>query len=165
MTGRRGAPQMDGSHPSEKTRTAGDSAGGPACPVGRERSHGAGPPGRAGFSLIEALVALAVLAGVATAALMLFSLGTERNARATERLRATIAAEAILSRVGLDVPLQVQTLSGRLKDGARFSLEVAPATVDGRADGDLLAVTVKVRPRRWRGAPVELTTLKLARAL
>lgn len=146
----------------------GDGPGGEARVVAGfapDRRASRGRPSRAGFSLIEALVALAVLALVAGAAAMVFSTGAERGARATARLRATFAAEAILNRVGLDVPLGPGRRAGRLADGAAWAIEIVPYVEAGvQAAGDpaeLLAVTVRVTPARARTGPVELKSLRM----
>lgn len=117
-----------------------------------------------GFSLVEALVALAILASVASVALMAMASNVERGDRATARLRATLAAEALLNRVGLDVALKEQRSSGRLADGAAWDLAVAPYAEPGLATENrppLLQIEVAVTPRRWPQDAVRLKTLKL----
>lgn len=118
---------------------------------------------RAGFSLIEALVALAVLAAVGGSATALFGLAGERDARATARLRAVLAAESLLARVGLDIPARTGRRRGRLDDGATWEILVAPPREPGLEGGEtvLYAVTVRVAP--IRGEPVVLESLTLDR--
>jgi len=55
-----------------------------------------------GFSLIEVLVTIAIVALCASAVGRVASTRTSRLAHDTDRLRAVLAAEAILNRVGLD---------------------------------------------------------------
>jgi len=120
--------------------------------------------GRDGFSLIEALVAITILAGVATVALLVISSSSDRQARATARLRATLAAEMLLDRVGLDLPLQPQSLAGRLKDGSQWRLDVRAHDESGLSSeksDKLLRVEVEVVPKRWRTDAVRLVTLRL----
>jgi general secretion pathway protein I len=117
-----------------------------------------------GFSLVEALVALAVLASVASVALMVLASNAQRGDQATARLRATLAAEAILNRVGLDVALKQQSLSGRLVDGSRWEVLIAPYKEEGLAEdrfSPLLEVEVAVTPKRWPAQAVRLKTLRL----
>ncbi|PZQ11885.1 MAG: hypothetical protein DI565_17025 [Ancylobacter novellus] len=117
-----------------------------------------------GFSLVEALVALSILAGVASVALMVVGSNGERGERATARLRATLAAEAILNRVGLDVALKLQDLGGRLADDSAWTLRIFPYVepgLDGGGQAALLQVEVRVAPKRWPSEAVELKTLRL----
>ncbi|MDR6290858.1 prepilin-type N-terminal cleavage/methylation domain-containing protein [Inquilinus ginsengisoli] len=117
-----------------------------------------------GFTLVEVLVALAVLGGIAATALVLLVSGRDRDARATAQLRAGLAAEAILERVGLDLPLAPRSVSGRLGDGSAWSLSIAPYREDGLPDvagqPSLFSVIVRVMSRR--GPPVQLATLRAA---
>lgn len=119
---------------------------------------------QAGFTLVEVLVALAVLGGITATALVLLVSSRDRDARATAQARATLAAEAILERVGLDLPLTPRSASGRLGDGSAWSLAVVPWREEGmpQAAGQpgLLSVTVRVAPRR--GPAVQLVTLRAA---
>jgi prepilin-type N-terminal cleavage/methylation domain-containing protein len=115
-----------------------------------------------GFTLVEVLVALAVLGSIAAAALVLLLSSRDRDARATAQLRAGLAAEAILERVGLDLPLTPRSVSGRLGDGSAWSLAIAPYREEGLPEvvgqPGLFSVTVRVTPRR--GPPVQLATLR-----
>lgn len=119
---------------------------------------------RAGFILLEAVVGLALIAMVAAAAFVAFAQAGERSARAGERLRAVLAADAILARVGLDLPLRPHRTGGTLSDGAAWVLEVRAFT--GEDEGpealplqELYFLLVTVTPRN--GAPVSLSTLRL----
>lgn len=123
------------------------------------------PDHRAGFVLLEAVVGLALIAMVATAAFVAFTAAGERSARAGDRLRAILAADAILARVGLDLPLRPQETGGTLGDGSAWRLQVRPFTggsggTDALPLERLYEVAVAVTPAG--GAPVELTTLRLA---
>ncbi|MGK9230388.1 type II secretion system GspH family protein [Inquilinus limosus] len=118
----------------------------------------------AGFTLVEVLVALAVLGGVAATALVLLVSSRDRDARATAQARAFLAAEAILERVGLDLPLAPRSAAGRLADGSAWSLAIAPWREEGMPEAagrpGLLSVTIRVAP--LRGPAVQLTTLRAA---
>lgn len=119
---------------------------------------------RYGFSLIEALVAIAILAGVATVALQIISTSGGRSERATARLRATLAAEMLLVRVGLDLPLKPQSSAGTLEDGSAWRLDVRPHGEDGLPAGQgetLLRVEVEVTPKRRPADAARLVTLRL----
>ncbi|WP_052120454.1 type II secretion system protein [Inquilinus limosus] len=118
----------------------------------------------AGFTLVEVLVALAVLGSITAASLALLVSSRDRDSRAAAQLRAGLAAEAILERVGLDLPLAPRSVSGRLSDGSAWSLAIAPWREEGLPEQPgrpgLLSVTVRVTPRR--GPTVQLVTLRAA---
>jgi type II secretory pathway pseudopilin PulG len=119
-----------------------------------------------GFVLIEALVATAILSGIGASVVFLLDTHRTMNARAASQLRQVSSAEAILDRVGLDVPLQVQHLSGRLRDGSAWMIDIIPfeepdLPADSRRSG-VFKVTVEVSPQRGQGVPVKLQTLRVA---
>jgi prepilin-type N-terminal cleavage/methylation domain-containing protein len=122
------------------------------------------PDREAGFTLVEVLVALAILGSISAAALVLLVSSRDRDARSNSQMRAGLAAEAILDRVGLDLPLAPRSLSGSLADGSAWSLAIAAYREDGMPEvagqPGLLSVSVRVAPRR--GAAVQLTTLRAA---
>lgn len=118
-----------------------------------------------GFSLVEALVSLAIVAGVVAVVLTIVGSNVERGGRATARMRATFAAEAILNRVGLDIALEKQDVGGRLTDGSSWSLRIFPYVeqdLGASVRSVLLQVEVKVEPKRWPLEAIELKTLRLA---
>ena len=134
--------------------------------LGRDDRYGLGIVGcsRDGFSLIEALVAMAMLAAAGVVALQVVSSSSDRSARATARLRATLAAEALLNRVGLDLPLKAQSLAGAFQDGSSWRLSVRAYEEDGSPrspDDRLLRVEVEVAPKGRRRDAVRLVTLRL----
>lgn len=119
---------------------------------------------RHGFLLIEALVAVAILAGVATVALQVISSSSDRDERATARLRSMLAADTLIARVGLDLPLQPQKAMGRFQDGSNWRLDVRPYEAEGPPggqDGRLLRIEVEVTPKRRSFEAVRLVTLRL----
>ncbi len=83
-------------------------------------------PGESGgFTLLEVLVALAVMALAATVALSLMS-GSLRNIRkAQERTRAIEHAESVMEEALLDASIQQPTtLTGNLPDGSQWVVRV-----------------------------------------
>lgn len=108
-----------------------------------------------GFTLLEVLVALAILA-VALAA-VLAAVGGALNAamRAEGLVRSTIAAQSLLAGAGLDAPLRPGRQSGALPDGSGWSLDVRPAP-----DNMLLVAAVVDAP--GIGGRVRLVTLRPA---
>jgi prepilin-type N-terminal cleavage/methylation domain-containing protein len=119
---------------------------------------------RAGFTLIEVLVALAVAVLVGGLVLQVFSQGL-RNADVADRMvRANAVAESLLARVGRDLPLEPGETSGT--EGT-FSWTVTIAPLDEAAQpgppAELRSVTATVRfGARPNERGVTLTTLELA---
>lgn len=128
------------------------------------------PGSRRGFSLIEALVAVAVLAVVLSGALAAAggSLGVAERAR--RDLAMATLAETLLERAGLDL-LVGTTVEEGTSGGWRWRLErVAQAGADDGAPSAGVRSSDQRRPRLWRiaarvedgsGAGIELATLRL----
>jgi general secretion pathway protein I len=126
--------------------------------------RGGGEGRSAGFTLLEVLVAFAMLALVLGAAYASFGAGTRAQDRAASRLAALTVAESALDRLGGDVGWREGRTEWR-EGGLRVTLEVAPHRPGERA----LWAAVGAAP--WRatatvarddgGAPVSLTTLRL----
>jgi prepilin-type N-terminal cleavage/methylation domain-containing protein len=124
------------------------------------------PDQGSGFSLVEALVALAVLGIVLGGALAAGggSLGVADRSR--RELAMTLLAESLLERAGLDLLVDVPVAEGTA-GGLRWRLERAPfAEAQGPATRP-----VERRARLWRiearvedgrGGAVRLATLELA---
>lgn len=117
-----------------------------------------------GFSLVEVLVAIAIFALCVSAVGRVVSSRTGRLARDTDRLRAVFSAEAILNRIGLDIPLQAQDTAGQLRDESRWRIVIRPYTEPGLRLSDresLLHVSVQVVPARGAGSEIVLRTLRM----
>lgn len=108
-----------------------------------------------GFTLLEVLVALAILALALAAVLGAVADSLAGADRAQALLRATLAAQALLDGAGLDRPLHPGRHSGIAPDGAGWSLEITPA-----GDG-MLMVTATVDPP-GAGGRLRLVTLRPA---
>lgn len=116
----------------------------------------------AGFSLLEALVALAVLAITLTTLILVFASNYERIAVETARVRALIEAQSLLERVGLDIRNVAQQTDGTFPDGGKWHLSIAPYDDEpeiARLSG-LTQISVTVAPRIGGRADVELHTLR-----
>lgn len=103
-----------------------------------------------GFSLIEALVALAIAAAVITGFYASLSTGLQLRTRATDQAEAIFAASAILDRVGVDIPLRLGTQQeGATADGNAWRLIISgnpPADMPTApiGDGTLAYISVAV---------------------
>lgn len=109
---------------------------------------------RAGFSLIEALVALTILAAVGGSATALFALAGERDARATARLRAVLAAESPLARVGLGIAARAPAAGTDVLLCSRRSKHSAPDRMgDGEGRDAPCLASLPACPIGYRGHP------------
>ena len=122
-----------------------------------------------GFTLIEVLVAFAILAVALGVLIQVFSTGL-RNARVAEAYTtATLYAESMLAAVGVEEPLAAGETSGDFDERFRWRLDVQPYEIpdsdNEAAVGRAFRVVVTVSwgdeddPRN-----VTLTTLRLAPA-
>src|SRR5882672_10305504 len=80
----------------------------------------------AGFTLIETLVAFAILGLVAGAVLSIFSTGPSKLSRAENQRFAVLTAQSVLALVGSERPLQTGTWQGGLAHGERWTLSIEP---------------------------------------
>jgi type II secretion system protein I len=87
-----------------------------------------------GFTVLEALIALAILTGVTASVLSLLGATRAAQARSHAKLIAMIEARSLLDRLGRDIPLQAGSSNGLLGDGRRWSLRIQPYA-DGVASG------------------------------
>jgi general secretion pathway protein I len=97
-------------------------------------------PGRAraaGFTLIEIIVAFAVLA-IGLGIAMQIATGAMRNARhAEERTEAALYAQSLLDAAGIGERLEEGETSGEFADRYRWTLSVAPFEVEATTDSPL----------------------------
>lgn len=118
-----------------------------------------------GFTLVEVLVALAVLAAGLTAILSTLSSGIFHQTRARTLAEATLGAETILARLGADLPLNTGITEGALGDGLRWRMEIAPYgdSADRQAwPVSAYAVTLTVQEGAAPATPlISLATLRL----
>jgi general secretion pathway protein I len=117
-----------------------------------------------GFTLIEILIAFAILAVALAGLLRVFSGGLQATTRAERYGEAVLLARSVLERVGSEIAIQAGEQSGRGEDGAAWSVRMRPLEVPGERNGQAspyvpyeVAVTVVV-PRQQ---PITLTTLRL----
>lgn len=120
----------------------------------------------AGFTLLEALVALTILASAMASLMMLIATNRRAQADADADLAAALHARTILARIGRDLPLEVGTQSGTFEDGRAWSILITPFKLESgptTAPNPAL-LQVKVRLQRGASGPsfVEFVTLKRA---
>jgi general secretion pathway protein I len=119
--------------------------------------------GEAGFTLVETLVALAIL-GIALPVL-LASLGNAlRQTKESEaRLVAASYAESLLASAGVEKPLQIGQTQGEFDAGYHWALSVAPYEEPGSIDAWSVKAYLVTATVSWSNAhAIALKTLRFA---
>ncbi|KAB0264673.1 PulJ/GspJ family protein [Microvirga brassicacearum] len=116
---------------------------------------------RAGFTLLEALVALTILAGTTASLMMLIATNRRAQADADADLSVALHARTLLARIGRDLPLEIGTISGTFEDGRTWSILATPFGPEPATPNSTL-LQVKVRLQRMVSKPslIEVVTLK-----
>ena len=118
-----------------------------------------------GFTLIEIIVSLAILAVALGALFQSFSTGLRATAVTDRQAAAVMLAQSLLDRIGQDIPLVAGEQAGVSEDGLRWSIAIVPSPLiapERRADSPLLPFDVAVTVAGDGGRPLTLTTLRLA---
>ncbi|MEI9984493.1 MAG: type II secretion system protein [Aliidongia sp.] len=123
-------------------------------------------PTAAGFTLIETVVAMAIL-GLGLAALFpVFGAVLDRNFKADSQAMAASLAQSLTARLGADLPLAPGMSSGSFGNGYRWEMEISPYGEAGDRDAWPLAPYQVLATVRWQAGGRErsmtLTTLRLA---
>lgn len=126
---------------------------------------GEGLDNRQGFTLVEVLVALAILAIAFGFALRAISGGFDRLGRDQKNADALILARSTLARVGHDIALEDGAIGGATGEGFAWRIETCPygdtqGVSPGRLVGHRVDVTVSWKDRR-QTHEVRLTSLLL----
>jgi general secretion pathway protein I len=126
-----------------------------------DRAPSGNPSGQAGFTIIETLVALSILAGVIVLVQQTLGAGWKAVRRLDAENRAVLVAKARLEQVGTELPVQAGVISGTA-DGLDWRLDISPhATPDKPGVTERLqAWWVRVEVNGG-GTNVALTTIKL----
>jgi general secretion pathway protein I len=85
-----------------------------------------GPDEESGFTIVEVLVALLVLALSLSVLFDIISISLGRVGNAEKLTEATLVAQSVLARVGADMPLQEGETAGRYDNGLRWRVHVKP---------------------------------------
>jgi general secretion pathway protein I len=117
-----------------------------------------------GFTLIEVLVAFAILAVSLVVLMRAFSAGLDSIERSERHATATLLARSTLEQVGITIPLVPSELSREAGDEFVVRLRIAPsATALPVPMADGLVVPYEATARvEWPGGAVTLTTMRLA---
>ena len=110
-------------------------------------------PGRRqrGFSLLEVMVAFAILAISLGVLMQIFSRASRATHVAAQYSRAASLAESRLEAVGSAIPLEEGTVSGEPENGYAWEVAIVPvdaAELTGSAGGDALGFQSPVQPYR-----------------
>jgi prepilin-type N-terminal cleavage/methylation domain-containing protein len=117
-------------------------------------------PGRAGFTLLEVLVALVVLGTAVVIVLQLFSSGL-RSIRASEELAvASLKAEEKMSEILDDNALEPKAWTENTDDGYRVDVSVAEALADRTENLTVRVLEVDLTLRWMAGARERSLTVR-----
>lgn len=120
----------------------------------------------AGFTLLEALIALTILSGTTATVMMLIATNRQAQAHAEADLSATLNARTLLTRLGRDLPLEIGTRSGILEDGQAWTVQITPYRPEIMGEAvqkpALLQIRISLRDRRVPSSTVDVFTLKEA---
>lgn len=125
-------------------------------------------PGRPdrGFTLLEVLVAFAILTVSLGGLMLAFSDGLRATQSSVAVSNATLQAQSLLEEVGKTIPVRPGSVTGTLDDGSRWEVTVAPFdTGESGAAAvvrTLFAFRVDVTVEWGRGRTLTLTSLRLA---
>lgn len=131
-----------------------------------------GPPRARGFTLLEVLVAFALLAVALTLLLGTLSGAVRQVGQADLRSRAVLHAQSLLAGIGVQAPLQEGRQQGDWEDGRyQWTLQVRPYVEPHAAAGvapaapvasaRLLELELRVRWTRPHGGELAWRTLRL----
>jgi len=121
-----------------------------------------------GFTLIEVLVALVIMAISLTTLFNVFSTGLRNTTMAEDHALATAHARTTLARIGTEHSLKEGETDGRIDEKFGWRVNISPVSFDDHSDAD----EISVRPFRvgvailWEDGSTEksvvLETLRLA---
>jgi general secretion pathway protein I len=113
-----------------------------------------------GFTLIEALVALAIIAAVLSSIGMVIGTTTKGTRAIDQRLMLSGAAETVLAALPARNALRPGRQSGELA-GQRWRIDVAPMNVANVPPGRFVPLAVTMRMQAQGGPAMQVTTVRL----
>ena len=119
--------------------------------------------GERGSALIEAVVALAMVAMVMAAAFQAISGSLARARAVADRHAAVLLAQSQMASVGADIPARPGTVSGTSGDW-RWTVRIAAAGGETSSAGALLSVSVAVVRADEPKSAFSLGSLRIANA-
>lgn len=112
-----------------------------------------------GFTLIEVLVALAILSLTLLAVLQAFGSGLEQERRAAASTARLLEARSLLDEAGTAFPLAER--EGYLASGEQWRLEAAPIDEDGVASSPVRAYRLDLTVTDGARTVLTLSTVRL----
>lgn len=124
---------------------------------------------QAGFSLLEVLVAFAILAIILGVLLQIFSGSAQRATLAESYLKASSLAQARLNEIGREAPLTAGAIEGQTENGFAWGLHMEPYPIEGLDTVVQSLVPMRVRvvvawQEQGRRHEVSATTLRVVLA-
>ncbi len=114
-----------------------------------------------GFSLVEVIVAFAILMLALVALYRGYATSAQGMAAADARMRAIGHAQSKLAETGVLAPLKPGRTEGAFEDGMRWTVEARPRTPSQDARPPLIAYDIAVEVR-WDSRSFKLSSIKLA---
>ena len=122
------------------------------------------PKRNRGFTLVEVLIAFAILAVVLGVVFRSLSTGLSHERIADLTTARVLEARSILDRLGIDIPLEEGIIEGRMATGEVWTMTVSlakPAASDENRSATLNAYIAELQVDGEDGRKVYLKTLKL----
>lgn len=119
-----------------------------------------------GFSLIEAVIALAIAGVVLNAFYETIATGLMLDRRSREKAAAQLLSTDLLDRIGHEIQLVPGIRTGETRDGFRWTMAIEPdpyVIVDGRqiATSRLMRIVLRIDSRVARISPITVETLRV----
>ena len=140
------------------------STGSPGAP--RSSTEGGRARRTGGFTLLEVLVALVILAVALVSLIQAFSTGLRGLGTAQANSFLVTQARSTLETVGSSIPLEEGARDGEFGDGSLWTVEVRPYDAEDAAGFEALNVTpyeVEVTVTSKEGRRITLQSLRLGR--
>ncbi|WP_409363663.1 prepilin-type N-terminal cleavage/methylation domain-containing protein [Bradyrhizobium sp. AUGA SZCCT0051] len=118
----------------------------------------------AGFTLVEIIVALAILSAGLSLVLGMISSALQRTASAEKMATAGSIAQSLMAKVGTEVPVGREEREGKYPDGYRWRVRMQPLAEANQGEGRLGLYALSTEVEWGEGADARsfaLTTLRL----